>query len=269
MTSIDTIVSVHPIVILSISEFYNRMKMNFGSRRVFGGLIGEILGKKVELHSNFEFLDKGYSNSDNSFVDLDLEFLEERKRILEQLYATYDFLGFFSITKTDVPDKQDAEVAKRLIDYGIINPICLVLSNELLDKEELPMKVYIYNKELCTFTLIKHEIVGLDSERICLDTVTKSGGVQNNDTQLIQNMDTLKSALSMLKSNLISALSKSEKIENRSNLHFVEMLNDILSNHPNSSDPGLKDLIDNSMEDMLIINNIISSSIGVNYSTKA
>jgi hypothetical protein len=62
----------------------------------------------------------------------------------------------------------------------------LVLSNELLDKEELPMKVFLYDKEKGAFVHIKHEIVGFDSERICLDTVTKSGGVQNNNTQIMQ-----------------------------------------------------------------------------------
>jgi hypothetical protein len=47
------------------------MKMNFNSHRVFGN--------KVELFSSFEFLDKTYAASSDSFVDLDRNFKKKGK----------------------------------------------------------------------------------------------------------------------------------------------------------------------------------------------
>ena len=261
-------VAVHPIVILSISEFYNRMRVNFGSKRVFGGLVGETKGKKTEIFSNFEFIE--HESSTNKQLVLDIEYLESRRKIMEQLYSAYDFLGFFSTnTISDKPDDQDKIVFKTLNQLGCVNPVCLVLCSDLLDKEELPMKVYSFDKQTDSFNQVNHEIIGYDSERICLDTVTKSGGVQNNDNQVVQNIETLRSAVSMLKSNLKSIISNIQnKPENMNDPKYIELLDDILKNFPNSEDPDLKRLLENSIEELLILNNVASSSIGVNYISK-
>lgn len=267
MSNSDIIVSLHPIVILGISEFYNRMKWNNNTKRVFGGIIGEKTGSKIEILSNFEFLDKS-DPAKNKIVDLDLEFLEERYKTVEQLFPNYEFVGLFSVGENTMADEQDKIIAKHLIKFGVINPIALILSSDLLDKEELPLKVFSYDKHSENFTQVHHEIVGYDSERICIDTVTKSGGVQNNDSQIVQNMDTIRSALSMLKSNLKTVLYQMKQPENQSSQEFAELLNDIIVNHPNSSDPDLKQLLDTSMEEMLILNNIVASSVGINYSSK-
>lgn len=268
MSNHELIVAVHPIVILNISEFFNRMKMNFSSNRVFGGLIGELSGNKIELFSSFEFLDKTYASTDKSFVDLDLPFLKERRRITEQLYPNYDFVGFFSVGCAETPDDQDKFVANQLIKFGVVNPIFLCLSSNLMDKETLPMKLFTYNKEEDKFVQIIHDIVGFDSERICIDTVTKSGGAQNNDSQINQNMDTVKSALSMLKSNLQNILKALDDPKYKNDPKFAQLVNDILVNHPNSSDPDLKQLIENSLEETLVLNNITCCSVGINYSSK-
>jgi hypothetical protein len=268
MSNTETTVAIHPIVILSISEFFNRMNMNFQSQRVFGGLIGEYSGNKVELFSSFEFLDKSYCSSKDCFVDLDLLFLKERRRITEQLYPNYDFVGFFSVGDNELPDAQDKEVVTHLLKFGVVNPLLLTLSSNLLDKEVLPIKVFSYDKQQDKFIQVIHDIVGYDSERICIDTVTKSGGAQNNDSQISQNMETLRSALSMLKSNLKTILKEIDKDENKKDPNFALLVNDILANHPNSSDPDLKKLIENSMEEMLILNNITCCSVGINYASK-
>lgn len=270
MTSTDSLVAIHPIVILSISEYFNRMKTNFNSKRVYGGIIGEISGKKIEISSSFELLDKTYSvdDTDQTKIDLDFDFFNERKRITDQLYPSYDLLGIFSVSKSEIPDQNDIILAKYFIEYGVINPIIVKLSNELLDKDELPLKIYFFSKESNSFINLNFEINGYDSERICLDTVTKAGGVQNNDTQIVQNSETMRCALSMLKSNLLTVLSKIDNEDNQKKFKFIEKLNDVLVNFPNSNDRNINDFLNKSMKDMLILNNIISSSIGISFSSK-
>ena len=57
MNPLINIVGIHPIVILTISDFYNRMRVtsNGKVKRVFGALMGLKTGTKVEIFSAFEF----------------------------------------------------------------------------------------------------------------------------------------------------------------------------------------------------------------------
>ena len=59
LTSIEN-VGIHPIVVLTISDFHNRMKITSNNKinRVYGALMGQKVGSKVEIFSAFEFVEK-------------------------------------------------------------------------------------------------------------------------------------------------------------------------------------------------------------------
>ena len=119
-------ISIHPTVVLTMSEYFNRMQMNFKCNRVFGGLIGEISGNDVELFTTFEFLDKRYFYTEeellkikelklrivdeSSLAELDINFIKEKRKITEQLYPNYNFLGFYSVGNGDIPDDNDYKI---------------------------------------------------------------------------------------------------------------------------------------------------------------
>lgn len=258
-------ITIHPTPILNISEFYNRMRVNYKSERVFGGLIGEQHGNKIELYAIFEFLNNKVIGDD---VDLDLEFLDSRRKIAEQLYPNYDFVGFFSTNNiNDSPNSLDAKVYDVLKKQGVCSPINLVLCSELADKKVLPLKAYFYNETQKEFVSMPLEINGYESERICLDTVTKDGGAQFNDSKLVQNTETLKSALLMLKSNLSSVLELVKDENLRKNPKFVELVDDLMKNYPSSSNNAdLQNFLKSSLDEMLVISNVASSSIGISLS---
>lgn len=266
--SLQLTIEIHPIVILSISEFYNRSAVNFGSKRVYGGLVGVVTGNKVEVFSTFEFLDKTQSINLDTPPDFDLEFLDNRKRIAEQLYSEYQLVGFFSVNTSTEPSPHDRKILEIMKSNGVVSPIYLVLGSNLLECQELPLNLYSFDRLNDTFKRIKHTVVGFDSERICLDTVTKSGGTQQNDPQQIQNITTVKNALGMLKSNLQGILKAIDSGKFNQNRTFQTMLSNLLSNYPDSKNPDTVDFLKNSIQEVLILNNISSSSIGMSYQAR-
>lgn len=251
--------SVHPIVILNISEFFNRMRVNFGSKRVFGGLVGEQHSNRIELFSIFEFL-----MTENG--ELDQNFLDQRRKISEQLYPNYDFLGFFSTNIEETPDDQDKKVYSTLVELGVASPVNIVLCSDLKNKDTLPLKAYSYDKEKDAFQKIDIEISGYESERICLDTITKHGGAQNQNSQLVQNQNTLHDALKMLKNNLQGVRDLIKDPKNRKNPRFVELVDDIMKNYPNLNTQENNNNLQKSFTEMLLLANTTSSSLTINYS---
>lgn len=63
-------VSLHPLVILNISDHYTRSKVRTGQERVFGALMGQLSGRKVEIFNSFELVCE-----ENTF---DLDFLKQK-----------------------------------------------------------------------------------------------------------------------------------------------------------------------------------------------
>ena len=58
--------------------------------------------------------------------------------------------------------------------FGVINPIYVILCTKDVEKnKELPINTFLYDKSLNKFNEVKQAIEGLESERICLETVTK------------------------------------------------------------------------------------------------
>ena len=64
--SIESI-GIHPIVVLTISDFYNRMRVTSKGKvsRVYGALMGQKIGTKVEIFYAFEFV----NNSSDEKID--------------------------------------------------------------------------------------------------------------------------------------------------------------------------------------------------------
>ena len=75
--------------------------------RVYGGLLGVISGKKIEVMTSFEFVNKSTS-PDN--IEIDLNFLEERKTLTDQLFPLYQVLGFYSTSKDGQHQSMDKDL---------------------------------------------------------------------------------------------------------------------------------------------------------------
>ena len=83
-------------------------------------------------------------------------------------------------------------------------PIYIILGTKNIEKQkELPVNTFWYDKSIAKFTEVRHIIEGWESERICLETVTKVTDVENEENGLVKNIQTTQNALGVLKENLI------------------------------------------------------------------
>ena len=226
-TSIE-LIGIHPIVVLTISDFYNRMLVTSkgSTSRVYGALMGQKIGTKVEIFSAFEFV----NNSKNSSkIDLDIKYIDTRRDLATQLFPKFDIVGFFSTNDTLNPNENDKQILNAMDYFGVINPIYIILGTKNIEKQkELPVNTFLFDKSMNKFTEIRHVIEGWESERICLETVTKVSDVENEENGLVKNIQTTQNALGVLKENLILIKKNLEKFKN--NKQFMKLVEDLIIN---------------------------------------
>lgn len=257
----NTKIYIYPTAILNISEFHNRMRINYNSQRVFGALVGEINHEGIQIYNIFETLVNLTDVNVNSDNFLDEEFFLNKKSNSNQLYPNYDVLGFFSSNSEDHPDKYDELMYSSLSKIGIYSKINVVLNTLIKNKETLPLKAFYFDKLNHKFMNVDINITSSESESVCLETLTKIGSFQSNE--LIKNYDTMGNALSMLKSNLKLAIElvKDYQKSGKKDIEFELFLNDIISNYPYSHNKNVSKDLEKSKMQTLIINNIAVSSI--------
>lgn len=260
------LVGIHPIVVLTISDFYNRMRVTSKGKvkRVFGALMGLKTGTKVEIFSAFEFNNQ---SQDPSKIDFDMEYIDTRRNLATQLFPKLDIVGFFSTNTTTQSDEVDSQALKSMVSFGIITPIYLVMSTNVEKAIELPIAAYEVDKIKKTFNKVNHVIEGWESERICLETVTKSTSVAGEESGLVQNLQTTKNALSALKEHLNLVKQGIKKCKDDKN--FKYMLEDLLINYPKTKESDYLDLINQKEKEIFILNNICASVIGSSYLGKS
>ena len=228
--------------------------------RVYGALMGQKIGTKVEIFSAFEF----YNQSETSDkINLDISYIDTRRDLANQLFPKLDIVGFFSTNKTKNPNDKDKEIVHTMQYFGVINPIYLVLSTEIEKENELPISAFEFDKNLKQFNEINHIIEGWESERICLETVTKATDFQSNLNSLNQNLQTTKNALNVLKENLTLIQNNINKLEK--DQKFKEMLEDLIINYPSVENSDYNDVVNQKEKEIEILNCICSGMVENSY----
>lgn len=255
---------IHPIVLLTISDFYNRMKVTSKGKvsQVYGALMGQKVGTKVEVFSAFEFVN---DSKDGNSINLDLKYIDTRRDLATQLFPKLDIVGFFSTNESGETTKNDEKIVSTLNYFGVINPIYLVLNTKNIEsKNELPISAFLFNKNLGKFSKISHVIEGWESERICLETVTKGTDVQGEENGMIKNLQTTKNALAVLKENLVLIKNNLDKF--KGDKKFMHMLEDLIINYPSVEKSDYQTLMKNKQLEMLLLNNLCGTTIENSYS---
>lgn len=239
------------------------MKINTAGKvnRVYGGLLGHYKGDKCIVYTAFEFVN--LSTDDKQMANFDITYIEERRKLTEQLYPNYEIVGFFSTNLTLVPEKNDEEVIKLMEYFGVVTPVYLVLGTDLEKVEELPVATYKVDKTSKSFSKVEHILEGNESERVCLETVTRSGDIKNNESALVQNMETIKNAIGVLKSHLKTIKNSLDIPAFLNDPHYMSLLSEILYNYPDANNSDHLKFIKEKEEENLILNNLCASSINV------
>ncbi|MCQ2819748.1 MAG: hypothetical protein MJ252_20985 [archaeon] len=263
MSGIES-VGVHPLAVVTISDHYNRMRINTNNQniRVYGALMGIRHQTHVEVFSTFEFEN---TSKDPKKCEFDKKYIDTRRELATQLYPKYDIVGFYSTNNSSLPAKEDQEILDTLLFFGIISPIYAILNTASQNNERLPLTVYELDKlsKDNVFKELGYNIESMESERICLDTVTKAASFNEEKSGLVQNFTIFKNAAGMLKENLNLILTHMDKYKD--DPVFQAGLNDILWNIPKAQFSDYFDVMGEKKKEILIFNNICAGVIENSY----
>ena len=129
-------VSLHPLVIMNISEHWTRTKAQMGNpQKIFGALIGKQKGRNIEVMNSFE-LDH---NTVEDKVIIDRDYYDMKEEQFKQVFADMDFLGWYSTGES--PNEDDIDVHKQICEINE-SPLFLQLNPVSGRPADLPICVY-------------------------------------------------------------------------------------------------------------------------------
>merc|ERR1719348_1223348 len=174
-------VSLHPLVIMNISEHWTRIKAQKGKpEQVFGALIGKQAGRDIEIMNSFEL---DYNMIEGQVV-IDRDYYNLKEEQFKQVFSDMDFLGWYNTGPK--PSASDLAVHRQIIEINE-SPLFLQLSpgGHGHTNTELPISVYESVIDMvaggmsgASLLLVRlpYSLATEDSERIGLDHVARIVG---------------------------------------------------------------------------------------------
>ncbi|XP_071521892.1 COP9 signalosome complex subunit 6 [Panulirus ornatus] len=193
-------VSLHPLVILNISEHWTRQRAQEGKPvQVLGALIGKQTGRHVEIMNSFEL---SYDELDGHII-INREYYTLKEEQYKQVFSDMDLLGWY--TTGDTPGPPDLLVHKQICDL-LDSPIFLKL-NPMARHTDLPVSIYESVLDLVneapTMLLVElqYTLATEEAERIGVDHVARMSSHDTQESSLVaENLQAQYSAIKMLAS---------------------------------------------------------------------
>jgi len=175
-------VSLHPLVIMNISEHWTRTKAQEGRPApVYGALIGKQNGRDIELMNSFE-LDY---NMIEGCVVIDRDYYNTKEEQFKQVFSDMDFLGWYSTG--DQPSQVDIAVHRQITEINE-SPLFLQMSPGQQSSTDLPVSLYesvidmINGSARMLFVKLPYTLATEEAERIGLDHVARIAGSNDQVT---------------------------------------------------------------------------------------
>jgi len=199
--------TLHPLVIINISDHFTRARcQGDGSGpppRVFGILIGEQVGRRVEVANSFEA--KIVPNA-SGMPTPELAYVRTRLEQYLKTFPKYEMIGWYSTAEAVQPG--DLEIHQSLCEISD-NLLYLTLDPQLAlsgTARELPITIYEQTMHIVddlptmSFAAATYKIDSIESERIAIDHVAHilPTGEGTSGSAFSQSLGTQYTAISML-----------------------------------------------------------------------
>eukprot|EP00698_Gefionella_okellyi_P006638 TRINITY_DN15971_c0_g1_i1.p1 TRINITY_DN15971_c0_g1~~TRINITY_DN15971_c0_g1_i1.p1 ORF type:complete len:300 (-),score=64.15 TRINITY_DN15971_c0_g1_i1:42-941(-) len=226
-------VSLHPLVILNISDHFMRSKASGDGKtpRTVGLICGTASGRNIEIFNTFEctFADSGDA------LEFDAKYLEERKNQFIQVYPDLEILGWYSTgTKvTDVERKTQQQIQK-LTDSNLFLHLDPTVSPTV---KELPVHIYLSQLRVAgdqasqVFIDLPFKIETEPAEGIAVGHIAKNTAVGDDTAARLQShLSSIHTAIRMLGSrvkvlvNYLAAVKKGDQPANHAVMRQVNSL---------------------------------------------
>lgn len=183
--------SLHPLVIMNIAEHHTRVRVQTSrTTAVYGGLLGKIKGRHIELCNTFEFkLDQLSNTTTNPQAIIDMEFLTKKLELIKQVHRDLDFTGWYIV---DGKDWNTPLLSAFYSQLSSLNESPLLLRLDPIGvSNELPIHAYETIVDLGTkidFIEIPYTLVTEEAERIGIDHVARYSVTDGtSDTSIVSD----------------------------------------------------------------------------------
>lgn len=193
-------VSLHPLVIMNISEHWTRVKAQEGSAmQVIGALIGKQTGRNLEMMNSFELV---FDRIEGDIV-IDKDYYNTKEQQFKQVFSDLDFLGWY--TTGDSLIESDIKVHKQICEINE-SPVFLKL-NPQGRHTELPLSIYesvidlVSGEATMLFVELTYTLATEEAERIGLDHMARMSTNEAGESSLVaEQLQAQHSAIKMLHS---------------------------------------------------------------------
>ncbi|XP_069103700.1 COP9 signalosome complex subunit 6-like [Argopecten irradians] len=174
-------VSLHPLVIMNISEHWTRVRAQEGKpTQVIGALIGKQKGRNIEVMNSFELVFDIIEDA----VIINMDYYNTKEEQFKQVFSDMDFLGWY--TTGDGPTQSDINVHKQVCQINE-SPI-LMKMNPLSRQTDLPVSIYesvidlINNEATMLLVELQYTLATEEAERIGVDHVARVTAMDAGDS---------------------------------------------------------------------------------------
>ncbi|XP_015929153.1 COP9 signalosome complex subunit 6 [Parasteatoda tepidariorum] len=193
-------VSLHPLVIMNVSEHWTRVKAQEGAaQQVIGALIGKQKGRNLEIENSFELV---FDKIEGDVI-IDKDYYTTKEQQFKQVFSDLDFLGWY--TTGDSVNESDIKVHKQICEINE-SPVFLKL-NPVGRHTELPVVMYesvidlVNGEATMLFVELSYTLATEEAERIGLDHMARMSTNESGESSLVaEQLQAQHSAIKMLHS---------------------------------------------------------------------
>ncbi|XP_037948549.1 COP9 signalosome complex subunit 6-like [Teleopsis dalmanni] len=198
-TVLSVTISLHPLVIMNISEHWTRIRAQSGEiTQVYGALIGKEKGRNIEVMNSFEL--KVDNVGDDVIINLD--YYNTKEQQYKKVFSDLDFIGWY--TTGEAPTERDLKIQKQIANINEC-PIMLQLNPLSRSVEQLPLKLYetvidlINGEATMLFVPLTYTLATEEAERIGVDHVARMSTNETGEKSVVaEQLVATGSAIKML-----------------------------------------------------------------------
>jgi len=222
-------VSLHPLVIMNISEHWTRTKAQEGHPvQVFGAIIGKQAGRDIEIMNSFEL---DYNQIEGEVV-IDRDYYNTKEEQFKQVFSDMDFLGWYSTG--DHPTNKEISVHRQITELNE-SPLFLQMSPGA-GGTDLPVSLFesvidmVDSHARMLFVKLEYTLATEEAERIGLDHVARIvGGSESTTSRAADHLVAQHSAIKMLASRVKLILEYVKAVERGEVPHNHEIMRQIMA----------------------------------------
>lgn len=207
-------ISLHPLVIMNISEHWTRFRAQHGEpRQVYGALIGKQKGRNIEVMNSFEL--KTDEVADETIINKD--YYDKKEQQYKQVFSDLDFIGWY--TTGESPTASDIKIQNQIAEINEC-PIMLQLNPLARSVDQLPVKLFeslidlVDGEATMLFVPLTYTLATEEAERIGVDHVARMTTNESGEKSVVaEHLVAQDSAIKMLNTRIKIVLQYIKDVE--------------------------------------------------------